>query len=264
MAGDVVTGSKDDRDRMLATPHLTLSRHTVLDVRSRAEVERADLAVFREALRRSILRAGVDAHMRLAVVDLDCIRVAAVECSEHRVTLDDPGNVALLRPVQGSFEVQRGKRTIRVEPGQSLLLDIGERTTSVSPDYHGLQALLPQALLAETLAAMMRTEAPSRLGDRTLDWTQAAVACMDSFLLTLVDGLSTGGGPLSASRPARLGASRALLALVAAAVIEDSPPEPMAAPWQVRRAEELLRACACEPVNITDICRELQVGARAL
>ncbi len=248
---------------------LTLPGHTIVDLRSRREIERCDLTVFRDSLRRATVRTGEPAHLRIAVADVSDIGLVAVESSEHSITLSESRILALLRPVQGSCEVARGRQATRVESGQSMLVDIGERTTSVSPAYHGLQVLLPRVRLAETLAWMTQGEAPGSPGDRVLDGSRLAGAQLDAFLVRLISQLSASGGDLSSAPWAQASASQALLALLAGAVLacgslERGRPAATAAPWQVRRAEEMLRARAHERLTIADICRELKVGARSL
>jgi AraC-like DNA-binding protein len=248
---------------------LTLPDYTIVDARTPDEIERADLSAFRRSLRRSRVHTRENSYLRIAVADLEGVRLASVESGSHSVTLIEPYFVALLRPVQGEASVLRGRQPTTVEPGSSILLDAGERTTSVGPGYQGLQALLPRKSLAAALRAMTQENVAPELGDLVLDRSSPACAHLDNFLLAMVRSLGAPDRGRAGSRWADIAASQALLALVAGAAMEQGPPAVgeaarPCAPWKVRRAEELLRARAREPITIADVCRELQVGARAL
>jgi AraC-like DNA-binding protein len=250
-------------------PDLRLPSRTIVDARTRAAVEHADLAAFRNGSHFSLRCTADDVYLRIAVADLDRVRLASVECSSHRATLVEPHFVTLLRPVRGTCTVSCGRRSTTAEPGRSLLLDRGERTTSVGPHYQGLQALLPWAALAETMTALAQEAPPCSLGELVLDGANAAAVQLDAYLCGLVRALSAADGEALGSSWARLAADRALLALAAGAALEgmasgDAAAGRVAAPWQVRRAEEILSARAREPVTIAEVCRELKVGARSL
>lgn len=243
---------------------LTLPDHTVVDARTRVAVERAEASLFRHALRRSMSCGAADAFLRVAAADLDLARLASVESSGHSVRLVEPSDVTLLRPVRGQITVATGRQPVTIGPGRSLALPTGERTTTVSPDFHGLVLLLPQKQFQETLEAMAPGELATGPEAATLlDLVPGrAAAELDAFLLEQVRRV---GERAAARRPdwAARAAGHALTALLAGAFLEGRPAA-AAAPWQVRRAEELLRARAQHPVTIAEVCRELQLGARTL
>lgn len=244
---------------------LTLPDHTLLEARTRRAVEHAEASMFRHALRREITCTGGAAFMRIAVANLEHIRVASVESSGHLIRLIEPQDVTLLRPVRGSLTVTLEHRSTTVMPGQSLLLGPGERTTAVSSDFHGLVALLPMTSVDDTLATLAQgLVRPGLARPIVLDLADPASAQLDWFLLELVRQLSETGSE-RADRWSQQAAAHALLALVAGAAMTEVPSTPaVAASWQVRRAEELLRARVQEPVSLADLCRELQISARAL
>lgn len=243
---------------------LSLPRSTIVDARSRREVERAEATLFRNALRRGMTCSTGDAFLRIGAADMGRLRLASIESSGHLVRLVEAEDVTLLRPVQGTITVATARRPMSIGPGQSLLLATGERTTTVSADFHGLVALLPQAQLGETMNAIAGDRSAGDLEAPTiLDAEHPAATALDSFLLELfrrVGEPAVGGNAMWA----KLAGAHALAALLAGAVLEGGPVAAPAAPSQVRRAEELLRARAREPVSIAELCRELQVGLRAL
>lgn len=249
---------------------LILPRFTILDAQTPEEIERADLGSFRRSLRGSKISVGKESYLRIAVADLDDARLASIESGCHSVRMSEPQFVTLLWPLRGEITVLRGRRQIIVDRGRSVLLDVGERTTSVSQGYQGMQVLLPRTLLVEALAAMAQGEAVSYTGDRVLDSLSPACAQLGSYLNATVRSLGANDQDILGSRWAKLGASRALLALVAGAAMESgasgaaATARPVALPWLVRRAEELLRARAHDSVTIAELCRELKVGERSL
>ena len=246
---------------------LTLSGYTLVDARTREEVDRARSSIFRHASRLSMTGMDGGAWLRVAAVDLDSVRLASVQSGGHRVELLEPHGVTVLRPIHGHISVNRGQRQAAIDQGRSLVLGTGERSTVVSPGYHGLVVVVASARLEQTLSLLTQDRSAAAT-DAVLDWSAPASGHLDHYLVDLVrrPGRSRQGqsAPL-----ARAAAEHALLALLAGAVLESRDRgavqrDRAAAPWQVRRAEELLSARAREPITIADVCRELKVGARSL
>jgi AraC-like DNA-binding protein len=199
------------------------------------------------------------------------IRVSRVRSTGHRISLSENRDVTFLFPRAGSLAIRVAGREVRVAENDASFFRPQSRDTRAerprTRDYEGHVLMLP---MSDVDALAEAAGARPFLGADVLPVKGAAAQRLSDYLAFLLSDLD---------RPDRPPPSDRVVAGMAALVrdllsdwLTETPPEPG---WhrppgpgpeaaRVRRAEEIMRARADEPLTVADLARDVGLSLRSL
>jgi len=249
--------SDDEHNDLLARHNLFETDNAVAACRQTLLFERQD---FLEPLDR-------DEPFRMSInsVLLDDIRFSAVKTSGHRVRLVEDENVTLLLPWTGTIRTDDIGRQIEARTDSMLVPTPGPRTTVCEAGYLGLVVQLPLTRLRSAAALNPDDrwrpdgQAPGQMSIMTGEG-----AALGRHLASELDQSDT----LLAARAAANAAAAMLTELLGvawqAAVAGTEPHVRSAGMFQVRLAEEIMRARSSDALSITALAAKVGVSTRSL
>lgn len=252
--------SDDEHNDLLARHNLFETDNAVAACRQTLLFERQD---FLEPLDR-------DEPFRMSInsVLLDDIRFSAVKTSGHRVRLVEDENVTLLLPWTGTIRTDDIGRQIEARTDSMLVPTPGPRTTVCEAGYLGLVVQLPLTRLRSAAALNPDDrwrpdgQAPGQMSIMTGEG--AALGRHLRHLASELDQSDT----LLAARAAANAAAAMLTELLGvawqAAVAGTEPHVRSAGMFQVRLAEEIMRARSSDALSITALAAKVGVSTRSL
>ncbi len=250
----------DEQDDLLA-------RHNLFDTDSAAAACRQTILFERQDFLEPLDR-DEPFRMSISSVLLDDIRFSAVKTSGHRVRLVEDENISLLLPWTGTIETDDVGRRIEAQTDSLLIPNPGARTTVCAPGYLGLVVQLPLTRL-RSVAALNPDDRwrPDGQAPGTMSVTNGDGAALGRYLRHLAAELDQSDTLLTARSAANAAAAMLTELLAAAwqsASAGDEERVRSAGLFQVRLAEEIMRARSSDPLSIAALAARIGVSTRSL
>jgi AraC-like DNA-binding protein len=206
--------------------------------------------------------------MSINSVLLDDVRVSAVKTSGHRVRLVEDENVTLLLPWTGTIETDDIGRRIEANRESMLIPTPGKRTTICEPGYLGLVVQLPLTRL-RSAAALNPDDGwrPDGQAPGVMGITSGQGAALGSYLRHLASELDQSDALLvtrGAANAAAMMVTELLGSAWQATVTGDEARIRSAGLYQVRLAEEIMRASSGDALSISALAARIGVSTRSL
>lgn len=199
---------------------------------------------------------------------LDDVRISAVKTSGHRVRLVEDENITLLLPWSGTIETDDIGRRIEANTESMLIPTPGKRTTICEPGYLGLVVQLPLTRL-RSAAALNPDDRwrPDGQAPGAMSITTGQGAALGHHLRHLAGELDQSDALLVAHGAANAAAAMVTELLGSAwqeVMAGDEARVRSAGLFQVRLAEEIMRARSDEVLSIAALAAEVGVSTRSL
>lgn len=244
-----------------------LARHNQFETDNAAAACRQTILFERQDFLDPLDRAA-PFRMSINSVLLDDVRISAVKTSGHRVRLVEDENITLLLPWAGTIETDDIGRRIEARTDSLLIPNPGARTTVCAPDYLGLVVQLPLTRLRRA-AALNPDDGwrPDGSAPGVVNVTSGAGAALGRYLRHLASELDQ-SDTLLIARSAANAAAAMLTEMLAttwqAAMANGEPSTRSAGLFQVKLAEEIMRARSSDPLSISALAARVGVSTRSL